>query len=237
MFNQLPPVVKNLIIINVLMLLATQVFTDQFMKLFAGYYFLSPNFAPWQIVTHMFMHGGLMHILVNMFGLFMFGTTLEKVWGSKRFLTYYMITGLGAFFLHFLVIHFQVRELLDAMDPEIADIVIREGAALLPYENYRDPDMGRLNVLINSGVVGASGAVFGILLAFGMLFPNTELMLLFPPIPIKAKVFVFIYGAIELYMGLQNNPGDNVAHFAHLGGMLFGYIVLKVWQRKRNHFF
>jgi membrane associated rhomboid family serine protease len=237
MFNQLPPVVKNLIIINVLMILATQVFPDSFMKLFAGYYFLSPNFAPWQIVTHMFMHGGLMHILVNMFGLFMFGTTLEKVWGSKRFLTYYMITGLGAFFLHFLVIHLQVRELLEIMNPEIAEVVIREGATLLPYENYRDPDMGKLNILINSGVVGASGAVFGILLAFGMLFPNTELMLLFPPIPIKAKVFVFIYGAIELYMGLQNNEGDNVAHFAHLGGMLFGYIVLKVWQRKRNHFF
>jgi membrane associated rhomboid family serine protease len=237
MFNQLPPVVKNLIIINVLMLLATQVFPEDFMKLFAGYYFLSPNFAPWQLVTHMFMHGGLMHIVVNMFGLFMFGSTLEKVWGSKRFLIYYMITGLGAFFLHFLVIHLQVSELLEAMDPEIADVVIREGAALLPYENYRDPDMNQLNLLINSGVVGASGAVFGILLAFGMLFPNTELMLLFPPIPIKAKVFVFIYGAVELYYGLQNNPGDNVAHFAHLGGMLFGYIVLKVWQQKRNHFY
>jgi membrane associated rhomboid family serine protease len=122
------------------------------------------------------------------------------------------------------------------MSPEQIDLVFREGAQLLPYENFRDPDMNRLNLLLNGGVVGASGAVFGILLAFGMLFPNTELMLLFPPIPIKAKIFVVLYGAFELFMGLQD-ANDNVAHFAHLGGMLFGYIMLKIWQKRKDTFY
>lgn len=236
MLSKLPVVVKNLIVINVLMLLATAVFGDQMSKLFAGYYIGSPNFMPWQIVTHMFMHGGFMHLLFNMFALYMFGVTLERVWGPKRFLIYYMATGLGAFFLHFLVIHFQIQNQLAIMSPEQIDLVMTKGAELLPYENFRDPDMNRLNALINIGVVGASGAVFGILLAFGMLFPNTELMLLFPPIPIKAKVFVLIYGAIELYMGLQN-ANDNVAHFAHLGGMIFGYFILKFWQKRKDNFY
>jgi membrane associated rhomboid family serine protease len=218
------------------MLLASAVFGYEMNRILAGYYPLSPNFGPWQIVSSMFMHAGMFHLFVNMFALYMFGVALERVWGPKRFLTYYMVSGIGAFILHFLVIHWQLQNQMAIMSPEQIDLVFREGAQLLPYENFRDPDMNRLNLLLNGGVVGASGAVFGILLAFGMLFPNTELMLLFPPIPIKAKIFVVLYGAFELFMGLQD-ANDNVAHFAHLGGMLFGYIMLKIWQKRKDTFY
>jgi membrane associated rhomboid family serine protease len=231
-FNQLPTVVKNLLIINALMLLASVAFGAEFHALFAGRYFMSELFRPWQIVTHMFMHGSFMHLFFNMFALFMFGSTLEQHWGSKRFLIYYFVTGIGAFFLHFLVIHFQFNALLAEMNDAAIEAVFSDGAGLIMSgRNFVDPDMAQLNLYLNVGVVGASGAVFGILLAFGLLFPNTRLMLLFPPIPIRAKVFVLVYGAIELMLALRDAPGDNVAHYAHLGGMVFGYFMLKYWQK------
>lgn len=233
MFGNLTPVVKNLLIINVLLWLATILLYRMNIDLTAilgGFYPGSPDFMPWQIVSHMFMHaavsgnGGIVlaHIFFNMFALFIFGTSLEKYWGSKRFLIYYMVCGLGAFFLHHFINGLQIYQMTGSFfpSPDVVDAVGRQ-AQLVFY----------------IPAVGASGAIFGILLAFGMLFPNTQLMLLFPPIPIKAKYFVMIYGAIELYMGLSNNPGDNVAHFAHLGGMLFGYFLLKYWQKSRNTFY
>jgi membrane associated rhomboid family serine protease len=168
-----------------------------------------------------------------MYALWMFGKILEQVWGPKRFFVYYFATGLGAAFLHLLVMHFQVAELLHTINPQKIDLVMSQGAEVIASgQNYMDVEMGNLNALYNGVTVGASGAVFGVLLAFGMLFPNVELFLMFVPIPIKAKYFVMGYGLIELFGGFANRAGDNVAHFAHLGGMLFGFILIKYWRGK-----
>jgi membrane associated rhomboid family serine protease len=229
MLQNTPTIVRNLIIINVLFFLGSMVLgVGVSTELFAGTYPGSPYFKPWQIVTHMFMHGGLAHIAFNMFALYMFGSQLERMWGPKRFLNFYLISGLGGFFLHELVLGIQLHEQFGTFFPSL-DVVVPRGASSLVSAQYIEYTFGR--------VVGASGAIFGLLLAFGMLFPNTRLMLLFPPIPIKAKYFVIGYGAIELFMGMQNNAGDNTAHFAHLGGMLFGYVLLKYWQKDRGTFY
>jgi membrane associated rhomboid family serine protease len=240
-FSAMPPVVKNLIIINVLMLLA-RFTTEQVFQLplnyeLGLYYPGSEMFEPYQIVTHMFMHGGLAHLFFNMFALWMFGRVLENVWGGKRFFIYFFITGFGAAFLHMLVNHIQIQSLMSQMPQEKIDMVLAEGHnIIMQQKNYTDPLMGRLNAMLNIPTVGASGAVFGILLAFGMLFPNTQLMLIFPPIPIKAKYFVIGYGVLELYLGVSQ-PGSNVAHFAHLGGMVFGFILLKIWNMNKRTFY
>ena len=237
----MPDVVKNLLILNGLAFVALIVLDMQGVSLnrVAGlYYWQSPQFQPYQLVTHMFMHGGLMHIFFNMFALWMFGSPLEQVWGPKRFLTYYLATGLGAAALHLLVLHFQYVGVTAGMDPEAIRQVLREGTQIISQgKNYIDPQMAELNRLLNVPTVGASGAVYGILLGFGMLFPNTRLMMLFFPVPIKAKYFVVGYALLELYMGFANNPGDNVAHSAHLRGMLFGFILIKPWQKQRNEFY
>jgi membrane associated rhomboid family serine protease len=233
------PVVKNLIIINGLMFLgmlalksAFQIELNQELGL---YYFKSPFFRPYQVITHMFMHGGISHIFFNMFALWMFGKVLEQVWGSRRFFIYYMVTGLGAAFLHSIVLQIEMSPLLnyvsetfkiDHFTPEIIDQLY----------NSSDAKAKALAVGMVIPTVGASGAVFGLLLAFGVLFPNTQLMLLFPPIPIKAKFFVLGYGLLELYLGITQ-PGSNIAHFAHLGGMLFGFIMLRMWKQNRNTFY
>lgn len=240
-FSLLPVVVKNLLIINALIFLATMVMSNQLGIDLADklglHYPLSEAFRPYQIVTYMFMHGSFMHLFFNMFALWMFGNTLENLWGSKRFLTYYMITGIGAGLIQLLVAHFRLMPLYSQISPEGLELVLNEGAQIIQNnQNYTDPIAGQINVLINSTTVGASGAVFGILLAFGMLFPNTMLYIYFA-IPIKAKWFVILYGAIELYSGIANSSEDNVAHFAHLGGMLFGFILIKYWQRNSNKFY
>jgi len=213
-FQILPPIVKNLLIINVLLFVATGVlqapiFNIDLTHILGLHYWKSDLFNPWQIVTYMFMHGDLMHILFNMLAVWMFGTHLENRWGSKRFLNYYLITGFGAAFLHYLIFHFHT----------LPNIPV----------GYQDLWMQE------SVVVGASGSLFGILLAFGVLFPNTLLYLYFA-IPIKAKYFVIGYGLIELFSGLSNNPNDNVAHFAHLGGMLFGIIIFGYWKLKNEYY-
>ena len=176
---------------------------------FLGHYPLSPGFKPWQVVTYMFMHANITHIFFNMFAVFMFGSQLERVWGSKRFLQFYMLTGIGAFFIFQFAVGVDVYNFFGSIVSEVS--------------------LGK--------VLGASGSVFGLLLGFGMLFPNTQLMLLFPPIPIKAKYFVLGYGLIELSMAIRNQPDDNVAHLAHLGGMVFGYILIKKWQNSRTNFY
>ncbi len=238
--NNIPPVVKNLIIINVLFYVATYILELKGIRLssYLGLYFpVSENFRLHQIFTHMFMHGSLMHIFFNMYALYIFGRVLESVWGPKRFLLYYLITGIGAAFLHSFVNFLEYESLINKMSPETIEYVKTEGPALWNEgKNFSDNLAGKLNMLLNIPTVGASGAVFGILLAFGMLFPNTQLMLLFPPIPIKAKYFVMGYGAIELYLGFSH-PGSNIAHFAHLGGMLFGFILIKYWQKNSNKFY
>ncbi|QKG80706.1 rhomboid family intramembrane serine protease [Tenuifilum thalassicum] len=266
-FSSTPPVVMNLIMINVVMLVITWVLGNTFgidlNRILGVYVPGSPNFRPYQIVTHMFMHGGLTHLFFNMFALWMFGRVLEQVWGSKRFLIYYLVTGLGAVsihllvnYLHILSIQHDAAAMLNTPSPEaFAAFVTRHFPEyydqvyakfldkwyLFPESPvYIDQAAEYIRQLIalqqSIPTVGASGAVYGVLLAFGMLFPNTVLMLIFPPIPIKAKWMVIIYGGLELYLGLTQ-PGSSIAHFAHLGGMIFGFILIKLWQRRTDIFY
>ena len=230
-FSQIPEVVKNLLIINVLFFLAKMTLPIDMDKLFALHPFQSPHFEPYQLITHMFMHGDFTHLLFNMFALWMFGKVLENVWGGKRFLIYYLATGLGAMILYSIVQQIQCS-LLEA---EMTIEQIQYVASNKLYQPYQIQNMRELSSLYYTPVLGASGAVFGILLAFGKLFPNTLLYLYFA-IPVKAKYFVIGYGALELYSGISN-PNDGVAHFAHLGGMLFGFILLKYWQKNNTQFY
>lgn len=224
----------------------------------------SSYFTPYQLVSHLFMHGSFTHLLFNMFSLWMFGSVLENYWGHKRFLIYYLATGLGAAALHLGVNMYEVYQIklqvaqyltnpsydafysLQSIDNGLFELE-QVQRFMQGWSAHKDSPMflnyaqeiadALVQRKLNVPTVGASGAVFGLLLAFGMLFPNTLLFMLFIPIPIKAKYFVMIYGALELYQGLENNPGDNVAHFAHLGGMLFGFILIKFWNKKRRDTF
>ncbi len=240
--SNIPPVVKNLIIINVLMWLATIVLGMRGIDLtdkLGLHYIGSPAFRPYQLVTHLFMHdpSGIAHIFFNMFALWMFGRILESVWGPKRFFIYYFVTGLGAAILHMFVNFLEYQSLLSKLTPEQIDRVMQYGVEYWERrQSLGNPLMDQLMIFLNTPTVGASGAVFGVLLGFGMLFPNTQLMLLFPPIPIKAKYFVIGYGVLELVLGLTN-AASNIAHFAHLGGMLFGFILIKYWNKNSHHFY
>jgi membrane associated rhomboid family serine protease len=267
-FSILPPVVKNLIIINGLLFLIGVVLEERFgynlNQKFGLYYPESTLFRPFQILTHIFMHGSFMHLFFNMFSLWMFGSALENHWGPKRFFIYYFATGFGAAALHLGINAYeinQVKEVINAYlaNPsyeafyEIQQIDTRlfgvdqlqdflrnwsTDKANPQYTQYsREIAEALLQRKLNVPTVGASGAVYGLLLAFGMLFPNTLLFMIFIPVPIKAKYFVMLYGLLELYQGISNNPGDNVAHFAHLGGMLFGFILIKYWNKTRRDTF
>ncbi len=231
----IPPVVKNLLIINAIFFLATLVFDQpgkELAHIFGAHYFDSPKFRIWQPITYMFMHGSFMHLFFNMFGLYMFGSVLEQRWGAKRFLNFYFITGLGALALQWVV---QGVELY-----QITGAVINHGN--LPLDMladgkynpalYTDGAASTLYSIYFGTMVGASGAIFGIMVAFGMLYPNVEMMLLFIPFPVKAKYFIPIYIVIELFLGVARIPGDSVAHFAHLGGALIGFILVKIWKDK-----
>lgn len=239
-FNLLPEVIKNLLIINGLFFMATFVFGNvlgfDLIRTLGLYLPVSDNFAPYQLISHMFMHGGLSHVFFNMFALWMFGYTLENVWGSKRFLIYYMITGLGAAFLHLGINYWEYIQVVKQLTPEQLDLVQSQGQdILLSGQNYSNTAMAKMNLILNTPTVGASGAVFGILLAFGMMFPNHYIYIYFA-FPIKAKYLVAILGAMELFSGIANDPDSNIAHFAHLGGMLFGFLLIKYW-RKRGGFY
>lgn len=237
LFSGLPPVSKNLLIINALFLLATWVARTTFgfnLNTYLGLHLpISEHFNPAQLGTYMFMHGGVMHLFFNMFAVFMFGRVLESYWGSKKFFVYYILTGIGAGVIHIGAGFIEYYSLFSQLSDQQLQLVLNQGGqAIDNWQNFVDPLMGKFNMVLNGPTVGASGAVFGILLAFGMLFPNTELMLLFPPIPLKAKYFVIIYGVMELFLGVANFSMDNVAHWAHLGGMIFGFILIKYWKKK-----
>ena len=265
--STIPPVVKNLIIINVIMLLVTWVaqttFNVDLNRILGLYSPNSPNFKPYQFVTHMFMHGGMFHLFFNMFALYMFGRILEQVWGGKRFLFYYLATGLGAAAIHLLVNYLHLNSIqndaiamLNTPSPEsFAAFVSRHFPEYYAqvYANFLDKwfvsptnpifieqasqyTQQLLQLQLEIPTVGASGAVYGVLLAFGMLFPNTILMLLIPPIPIKTKWMVIIYGGLELFLGLTQ-PGSSIAHFAHLGGMIFGFILIRYWRTRKDMFY
>lgn len=216
--NSIPPVTKNLIIINLLFWVASLVLPKVGIDLvqLLGLHFPGvKDFYPFQFVTYMFMHDthSFAHVFFNMFGVYMFGRVLENVWGPKRFLTFYLVTGIGAVSYR------------NWYGPIRCNLLPVRGLTL--FELVRmDPS---LNMMIT---IGASGSVFGILLAFAMLFPNVPLFLMFIPIPIKAKYFVVFYGLAELFMGVSSFGGDTVAHFAHLGGMLFGFFMVRYWKKK-----
>jgi membrane associated rhomboid family serine protease len=219
-FNILPVVIKNLLIINGLAFLAQQTFDPAhygwISQMFALHDVRSVYFRPHQLVTHLFMHGGWEHIIMNMFALWLFGSALEIQWGSKKFLTFYVLSGLGAAILHLGVLYM-------------------ENTPMLEYFHTMPPAMQeewlyRPDFRLNSITVGASGAVFGCLAAFGYLFPNRTVFLYF--FPIQAKWFVLIYAAGELWMGIRNSAGDNVAHWAHLGGALVGFLLARYWKRQ-----
>jgi membrane associated rhomboid family serine protease len=230
-FNLLPPVVKNLLIINGLLFLLTVIMQNMGIDLSRILGLHNPNssfFQPWQIVTHMFMHGNLGHLAVNMFSIWMFGNTLENRWGSKRFLIFYMITGLGAALLYSFWHHYEIMQMAKSIDPDIL-----EG---LYNAEERFPSRYRNFVYaVHTPMVGASGALFGILMAYGMTYPNSMVYLYFL-FPVKVKYLVTGLGLYELYNGIMNNPGDNVAHFAHLGGLLFGFLLIKYWRKTDNYF-
>jgi len=237
-FGNTPPVTKNLLIINVVMFLITMVsgrmFNINLSSVLGLFYFQSPYFGPWQIVTHMFMHGSIMHIFFNMWALWMFGKTLEGVWGSQRFLIYYLATGLGAAFFHTLVTYFQLGP--DVANLKLAYSVDRINTQLLNEIMKPGNQFYELGRALRTPTVGASGAVYGVLLAFGMLFPNTPLFIIPIPFPIKAKWLVIGFGAFELFLGISQS-NDNIAHFAHLGGMIFGFILIKYWNRFTRNFY
>ena len=237
--SNIPPAVKGLLIINIAMLVITFLVGEtsnlDLNRVLGLYFFKSELFQPYQIVTHMFMHGGLMHLVFNMYALWMFGQVIEKVWGAKKFLIYYFVTGLGAVVLHSFVQYLQYQSAISGMPPQEINLVFQEGAKIIANgQNWTAFEIGNLNAILHVPTVGASGAVFGILLAFGMLFPNIKLQLMFVPVPIKAKYFVMGYGVLELLMGINNAEGDNIAHFAHLGGMLFGFILIKMWGKGKG---
>ena len=192
--SNVPKAVKHIILINVCMLVLTMLNGHLMDRLFA----LNPItfiYKPWQLVTYMFMHGSIGHLFFNMYTLFIFGSVLENVWGTKKFLTFYFITGIGAGLFNILVQH------------------LTGNFALM---------------------VGASGAIYGVLMGYAMLYPDSILTLIFPPISLKAKWFVLIFAGIELLLGISNNPADNVAHFAHLGGLIFGFLLLLFWKKKHR---
>lgn len=216
--RNLTPVVKNLLIINVVVLLLSS-FTGDFMyRYFSLFYFESELFHPYQYISHMFMHGGFWHLFFNMYTLMIFGTLLENVWGSKKFFLFYMVTGLGAALLHTLVQFVEVQHFQSLV--EAGNV----GAIQFIRRIFMTP------------TVGASGAIYGLLLAYGMLFPNNVMGLIFPPIQLKAKWFVLIFGGIELFLGVSQS-GGNIAHFAHLGGMLFGLLLILYWKKKGRMYY
>ena len=204
--SQIPTVTKNLVAINILMFIATLVNENFMVANFAMFYPASPFFKPWQILTHMFMHGGFWHIFFNMYSLLMFGSILERSLGPKKYLIFYFVTGLGAVALHTGVEWLQAR------------VFIANGIA----QAYQQ--------LLVTPTLGASGAIYGVLIGFAMLYPQARLILIFPPIPVKAKWLVIIFAAIELVFGINGIQGG-VAHFAHLGGMLFGWLLIRWWRK------
>lgn len=263
--SRLTPVVKNLLLINVIVFLAATLFNLRNINDILGlYYWESPYFYPYQFFTYMFAHGNFYHLLFNMLGLFFLGPLLEQFWGSRKFLAFYLICGLGAGFIYNGIEYFQIGPMKTKVesyeyDPSPDSFYsfisgynryLNTARVYRLYEEYDDnpQDVALIeqtkgvvreiyNIKLSIPMVGASGAIYGLLMAIAMLFPNTVFMLLFPPIPIKAKYLALILGGIALYSGFSSSPGDNVAHFAHLGGMIFAFVMIKIWQKDRNRFY
>ena len=237
-FANVPTVVKNLLIINIIFYVATLMFGGPMMTQVLGvHYFDGPDFRIWQVITYMFMHdySSLFHIMFNMFALYTFGSSLEYIMGSKRFLNFYLITGLGALALQLLVQGFEVYSITGSAVNNGSFMIdsFKRTISFNPELMSQDQASTLLGIYLTP-MVGASGAIFGLLIAFGMLFPNAELFIMFIPVPIKAKYIIPIYVILELFLGVKQFSGDSVAHFAHLGGALFGFILIRLWHLKRR---
>ena len=269
-FSILPEAVKNILIINGIFYLAKVVLGSRGIDLDTAlglHYWESDEFRPWQFITYMFMHGSFTHLFFNMFAVWMFGAAVENTWGSRRFLTYYVLTGLGAAFCHYAILYYELRPAMAFIN----DFVANPSLEKLDYfmgsdytEIYSSQDLYRHIAQLKQAysvdpastleyskqfmlqfrhdlvsaplVVGASGSVFGLLLAYGMIFPNSIIYIYFA-LPIKAKYFVVLYGALELFSGMAKLPGDNIAHFAHLGGLLTGFLLITYWRRDQRNTF
>lgn len=233
--DRIPPVTKNLLAINIFVWAMMAMFPGIDRALTAQlslYYIESPAFKPLQLFTYMFLHSGFTHLFFNMFALWMFGSVIERALGSKRFLIYYISCGLGAALIQEGVFAVMIAKYHDIYSPEKFSEIVGKGLDLLRTGyNYIDPSAATLNQLVNAPVLGASGAVYGILLAFGMLFPNQPIYLMFIPVPIKAKWMVLGYGVLELLMGVSG-VASNVAHWAHLGGMVVGVFLILYWKKR-----
>lgn len=211
--SRVPVAVKNIIIINILVMIMTYLNETLMVEKFALFYPTSPFFHWWQPVTHMFMHGGFWHILFNMYTLYIFGSALERVWGPKKFLIFYFVTGIGAAAIHTGVEWIQMQNwITQAAEGSQSALVSIHQLKMTP-------------------TLGASGAIYGVLMGYALLYPDSMLVLFFPPIPIKAKWMVLIFAAIELVTGVTGT-GGGIAHFAHLGGLIFGFILIRFWKKK-----
>jgi len=257
----LTPCAKFLLIVNIVVFALCAIF-DSMESNLALYYIKSDMFRPYQFLTYMFVHSSLMHIFFNMFALYQFGSVIENFWGGKRFMFFYLVCGLGAAFTNMAVNYFQIMPLEQAAEVVVNSPTVDNFKAFASEHSYLF-NMPKLDEVISTykndpefpafirsavsdvvekysarPVVGASGAVFGLLLAFGMMFPDLKLQFMFIPIGIKAKYFVLLYGAAELFFGIENFQGDYIAHFAHLGGMLFGFVLILYWRKNpHNEFF
>lgn len=257
MFRNIPYITKNLLIINALFFAAKYVMGSTGFNmdvLFGAFYPESVNFKSYQVLSHMFMHGDFIHFFFNMFALFMFGSAVERALGEKRYIILYFVAGFGAFALFNLTNYFEINSIKESIANEqlinsvndFAKLEITGGETFYQIQN----NLGAWLQANNAGntmtnqelflsysipMVGASGAIFGVLVAFGMMFPNAILMLIFPPIPLKAKYFIPIYIIIELYLAIQAHPGDNVAHYAHLGGALIGFLLIRYWKKNSSN--
>lgn len=235
-FNRIPPVTRSLIIINVIIWGFTALFpskADVLVDLCGLHYFISPGFNPAQLLTYMFLHGGFVHLFFNMFALMMLGGYLEMTFGPKRFLFFYISCGIGAALIQEGVYAWQIHDLSRGMSTEEVDAIAREGWRIMhQHLTFAHPVMGKLNMYINGATVGASGAIYGILAAFGMLFPNMPMYIMFIPVPVKAMWVVLGYAVIEfISFGLLD---DNVAHMAHIGGLVIGVIIILIWKKQNT---
>lgn len=229
--------VKHLIIINVLLFVATFAFKNQIYELLAMYFPTNSLFKPWQIVTHMFMHGNEMHLIFNMLGLWMFGSVVESVLGRNKFLLLYFGAGIGAVLFNLGIDYFQYNSIYHKMlssglkNDEVKNIV----EAVLPYgKGYINESYEKINNIYYTRLVGASGALYGIMVAFGVMFPKEKLALIFLPIPIEARIFIPIMLLLDMFFGIFSIKGDNIAHFAHIGGAIVGFLL--IWTLKKHQY-
>jgi membrane associated rhomboid family serine protease len=240
--GRLTDAIKHLLILNVLLFVATMLYGDQMYEWFSLWFPKNENFGFWQMVSHMFMHGGLAHIGFNMYALWAFGTPLERMWGRNKFLFFYFSAGLGAALIHTGVNYYYFNEGIDALvnsglaKNEIIEII--SGGQYSPgwYDIAPKSTIDNFLSAYNTPAVGASGAIYGILVAFGMSYPNSELFLIFLPIPIKAKIFIPVLIALDLFSGVTGYGifGQGIAHFAHVGGAIAGFVMM--WYWKKNQF-